>query len=126
MKSKIGTVCLLILIAALSLVITGCASPGPLAVEQATYPADKVDAHGLFVENCAVCHGQNGRAHNFHGIVVGAQNLTDAGWQMATADEQIVRAVQTGPGLMPAFDQKLSLSEINALAKYVRTLKQAE
>jgi len=126
MKSKIGTVCLLILIAALSLVITGCASPGPLAVEQATYPADKVDAHGLFVENCAVCHGQNGRAHNFHGIVVGAQNLTDAGWQMATTDEQIVRAVQTGPGLMPAFDQKLSLSEINALAKYVRTLKQAE
>ena len=78
------------------------------------------------MENCAICHGENGRAHTFHGIMVGAQNLTDADWQMETMDEQIVHAIQTGPGLMPAFDQKLSQSEIDALARYVRTLRQAQ
>jgi len=123
LKSKICAVCRLILVPGLLFLITGCASPGPLAIQQAGYPAEKVDAHGLFVENCAVCHGQNGRAHGFHGIFLGAQNLTDADWQMRTMDQEIVRAIQAGPGLMPAFDEKLSPSEIEAMAKYVRTLK---
>jgi len=125
-KSKIGGACLLILISALSLPITGCVSPGPLAIKQASYPESKVDAPGLFVENCAVCHGQNGCAHTFHGILVGAQNLTDADWQMETMDEEIVHAIQTGPGLMPAFQEKLSQSEIDALAKYVRSFRQMQ
>ncbi|MGH7994296.1 MAG: hypothetical protein ACREDQ_12310, partial [Limisphaerales bacterium] len=47
--------------------ISGCASTGPLTVQQANYPADKIDARGLFTENCITCHGQNGRAHTFHG-----------------------------------------------------------
>ena len=60
MKNKIAVACLLILIPAVPFLITGCASPGPLAVKQASYPEAKVDAPGLFVENCAVCHGKNG------------------------------------------------------------------
>jgi len=126
LNRKIRAVCLLVLVPGLVFLISGCASPGPLAIKQASYTADQVDAPGLFAENCAVCHGQNGRAHNFHGILVGAQNLTDADWQMETMDEAIVRAIQAGPGLMPAFDGKLSLSEIEALAKYVRTFKPAQ
>jgi mono/diheme cytochrome c family protein len=126
MKSKITVACLLILIPALPFLISGCASPGPLAVKQASYPADKVDARGLFVENCAVCHGKNGRAHNFHGILVGAQNLTDAKFQANTTDEEIIKAIKTGPGVMPAFEKKLSASEIDALATYVRSFKQAQ
>jgi len=125
-RGKIHVTCRLVLIPALSLLLAGCASPGPLAVKEADYPADKVNAPALFMENCAICHGENGRAHTFHGIMVGAQNLTDADWQMETMDEQIVHAIQTGPGLMPAFDQKLSQSEIDALARYVRTLRQAQ
>jgi len=125
MKNKIGVACLLMLIPALPFLLSGCASPGPLALKQAGYPADQVDAHGLFLENCAVCHGQNGRAHTFHGVLVGAQNLTDADWQLETMDEQIVHAIKTGPGLMPAFQKKLSESEIDALAAYVRTLKRS-
>ena len=125
MKSKIAVACLLILISALSLVITGCASPGPLAVKQAGYAEDKVDARGLFVENCAVCHGKNGRGHTFHGRLFAAQNLTDAKWQANTADDEIIYAIKTGPREMPAFGKKLSPSEIDALAKYVRSFKPA-
>jgi mono/diheme cytochrome c family protein len=55
---------------------------------------------------------------------VGAQNLTRADWQEETSDAQIVHAITTGPSVMPAFGKKLSPSEIQALAWYVRTLKQ--
>ena len=104
--------------------IAGCSSTGPLAVKEAGYPADKVDARALFVENCATCHGKNGRALTFHGRLVGAQNLTDAKWQVETTDEEIINAIKTGPKVMPAFGKKLSSSEIQAMTKYVRSLAQ--
>ena len=125
MKTKIAALCLLILIPGFPFLITGCASPGPLAVQQANYPADKVDARGLFVENCAVCHGKNGRAHTFHGWLVGAQNLTDAKFQANTTDQEIIKAIKTGPSVMPAFEKKMSPSEIDALATYVRSFNQS-
>ncbi|HXC37203.1 MAG TPA: c-type cytochrome [Candidatus Acidoferrales bacterium] len=106
-----------------SLFIWGCASRKSLTVEEADYPASKVDAKGLFHENCIICHGANGRAHTYHGRLVGAQNLTDPKWQSDTSDAQIVNAIKTGPSVMPAFGKKLSESEIDALAVYVRTFK---
>ena len=119
MKSKIAVACLLIpfrrFLRDYRLRIAR-----PLAVKQAGYAEDKVDARGLFVENCAVCHGKNGRGHTFHGRLFAAQNLTDAKWQANTADDEIIYAIKTGPREMPAFGKKLSPSEIDALAKYVR------
>lgn len=108
----------------IALLSSGCASRRPLSAEEATYPAAKVDAKGLFQENCVTCHGQNGRAHTFHGRLIGAQNLTDPEWQSETTDAQIIHAIKTGPSVMPAFEKKLSESEIDALAAYVRTFKQ--
>jgi cbb3-type cytochrome c oxidase subunit III len=124
MKNKITILFLLIAIGGLAVLISGCASTGPLTAQQANYPADKVDARGLFTENCVVCHGQNGRARTFHGWLVGAQNLTDAKWQADTTEGQIINAIKTGPSVMPAFGKKLSPSEIEALATYVRSFKQ--
>lgn len=66
------------------------------------------------------------RAHTFHGILVGAQNLTKAKWQADTSDEEILHAIKTGPSVMPAFGKKLSPSEIDALAKYVRSFRQMQ
>ena len=94
-----------------------------LAVAAARHFSEK--AGGLFAENCVRCHGTNGRAHTFHGIILGAQNLTDAKWQLDTTDDEIIHAIKTGPHAMPAFDKKLSESEIEALAVYVRTFKAA-
>ncbi len=123
MKDKIVSACLLMGISGVFFLVSGCASTGPLTVQQANYPAEKVDARGLFEENCVVCHGQNGRARTFHGWLVGAQNLTDAKWQADTTDGQITHAIKTGPSVMPAFGKKLSPSEIEALAGYVRSFK---
>ncbi len=105
------------------LFISGCATR-PLATQEAGYPAQKVDARGLFVENCAICHGRNGRAHTFHGWLVGARNLTRPKWQDNTTDDEIRDAIRSGPSVMPAFGKKLSSAEIDALAAYVRTCRQ--
>ena len=125
MKNGIALSCLLIVIAGLTWLVAGCASTPTLAMQQAGYPKDQVDAPGLFTENCAFCHGRDGRARTFHGRILGAQNYTDARWQTATSDDEIIRAIKTGPKAMPAFQKKLSAAEIEALAAYVRTFKSA-
>lgn len=101
--------------------VSGCASTGSLAKQQADLPKEQVNAQALFNENCATCHGKNGTADTFHGWLVGAQDLTDNQWQAMTSDEEIVHAIKTGPSAMPAFENKLSGAEIEALAAYVRT-----
>jgi mono/diheme cytochrome c family protein len=50
--------------------------------------------------------------------------LTDNIWQAETSDAEILHAIKTGPGVMPAFGKKLSGTEIQALAIYVRSFKQ--
>jgi mono/diheme cytochrome c family protein len=114
---------LLFMLSGFLVIITGCASR-PLSVQEKNYPADKVDARGLFQENCIVCHGENGRAHTFHGWLVGAQNLTDPEWQQETTDDQVRHAITTGPSVMPAFGKRLSPTEIQALAGYVRSFNE--
>ena len=125
MENKIAKACLLLLSLELFIFVSGCATR-PLAKQEADYPVGKVDARALFVENCSICHGKNGRAHTFHGVLVGAQNLTKAKWQANTTDAQILNAIKTGPGVMPAFEKKLSPSEISSLALYVRSFKAAQ
>jgi mono/diheme cytochrome c family protein len=125
MKNGIVLSCLLMAIAGLSWLAAGCASTPTLAMQQAGYAKDQVDAPGLFAENCATCHGRDGRAGTFHGWLLGAQNLADARWQTNSSDEEIIHAIKTGPKLMPAFQKKLSAAEIEALAAYVRTFKPA-
>lgn len=103
----------------------GCTSTQPLALQMAALPKEQVDARGVFTEDCAACHGQDGRAKTFHGWLVGAQNFTSSQWQTTTTDAEIVKAIKTGPRAMPAFEKKLSAAEIEALADYVRIFKPA-
>jgi mono/diheme cytochrome c family protein len=124
MKRKISKSCLLILASGSLFLNFGCQSNGRLAIEQANYPRDKVDARALFNENCAKCHGMDGRAKTFHGRLVGAQNFTDEKWRTTITDEEMSDAIKKGPKAMPAFEKKLSQAEIDALVAYVRSFKQ--
>lgn len=106
---------------AMTMTLAGCSTTGRLARAQAAYPTQKVDAKGLFLENCARCHGKDGRAKTLHGELVGAQDFADSDWKTDVTDDQVIHAIQTGPGLMPAFGKKLSEAEIEALAVYVKS-----
>jgi len=123
MKKNVRTI---ICISACAMLAAGCASTGKLAKEQAGLPKDQVDARGLYVETCARCHGQDGRAKTFHGRIIGAQDFTDAKWRADTSNEDIVHAIKNGQDKMPAFGDKLSDSEIAALADYVKTFNAAQ
>ena len=124
MKRKIAKLCILILTSGFLFLNFGCQSNGRLAMQQANYPEDQVDARALFNKNCAKCHGIDGRAKTFHGRLVGAQNFTDEQWKANVTDKEMSDAIKKGPKAMPAFEKKLSQAEINALVAYVHSFKQ--
>ena len=125
MKTRMSRSSGLMLLAGILGFAVGCQSKPPLAAREAGYPQDKVEARALFAESCVKCHGVDGRAKTFRGWLLGAQNFTDPIWQGTTTDDEITKAIRTGPKAMPAFGHKLSVAEIAALAAFVRTFKPA-
>jgi kynurenine formamidase/cytochrome c5 len=76
------------------------------------------DASQLFSENCAVCHGPNGRG------AVKMPNLpdfTDPAFHKSRTDEQLIESVTNGKGLMTPFGDALKPEEIRKLVAYVRS-----
>ena len=78
---------------------------------------------GIFVANCARCHGADGMSHTSMGEMTQAPDLTDADWQARRSAARMIASVTNGRGEMPAFKRKLSRQEIAAAVAYVRTLK---
>jgi cbb3-type cytochrome c oxidase subunit III len=81
------------------------------------------NAAQLFSQNCAKCHGKDGRAKGLKAKVAGVRNLADAEWQDRVTDERIFNSINNGKGKMPAFGKKLSEADVNSLVNYVRSLK---
>jgi cytochrome c oxidase cbb3-type subunit 3 len=73
----------------------------------------------IFADNCAVCHGPDGKGNR----EVGAPNLTDQIWLYAPDKKTIMEGIYGGRGgVMPAWSGKLSDVTIKALTVYVHTL----
>jgi len=75
----------------------------------------------LFIQNCALCHGSDGRADTPRGRRVGAADLT-ASDVKEKSPARIIRTITNGRADMPAFGKKLTAKQIAALADYVRSL----
>jgi len=73
----------------------------------------------IFKEQCASCHGPEGK-----GIVEqGAPNLTDGIWLYGGGKEQVVESIRTGRGgMMPAWQPRLDSVTLKSLAIYVHSL----
>ena len=85
--------------------------------------ARAADAKTNWDNNCAQCHGKDGRADTKIGKTVSAKNLTDPKVQAAFTDAAATQTIKVGMKAMPAFGGKLSDDEIKALVAYVRSLK---
>lgn len=73
----------------------------------------------VFLDNCAACHGDEGKGD----IYQGAPNLTDAIWLYGGSVEKITETVaESRFGVMPAWGMRLSPAEVNAVALYVHQL----
>jgi cytochrome c oxidase cbb3-type subunit 3 len=83
-------------------------------VRRLTHPA-----HDLFQQQCASCHGADGRGN----IEFGAPNLTDAIWLYGGTREAIRQQIAyPRMGMMPGWHQRLTDAEIVALTVYVHGL----
>ncbi|MGB9180555.1 MAG: cytochrome c [Pyrinomonadaceae bacterium] len=81
-------------------------------------------ADSLFKQNCARCHGADGRGETAIGKIMNTPDMTDADWwQKRGNTPALVRTVTNGKGGMPAFKKKLTRQEINSLVSYVRRFK---
>jgi cytochrome c oxidase cbb3-type subunit 3 len=73
----------------------------------------------LFAENCAACHGEQGKGN----AEVGAPNLTSNIWLYGGDQKTIEETITNGRGgVMPAWGERLDPATVNALAVYVHTL----
>ena len=75
----------------------------------------------LYVQNCARCHGSDGRANTPMGRKVDAANLTDADVKSKSV-ASISRAIKNGRPGMPAFGKRFTPAQISSIAGYVKSL----
>jgi cbb3-type cytochrome c oxidase subunit III len=80
-------------------------------------------AQVVYIENCARCHGADGRGQTPMGKVFGATNLADAHWwkKERVSEKRLTASIRDGRGQMPAFGKKLSKEDIAALVAYMKT-----
>ncbi|MBV8201696.1 MAG: c-type cytochrome [Acidobacteria bacterium] len=78
----------------------------------------------LYVDNCADCHGLDGRGNTAREMGQPYADLTDDVWKFGGDDGTIANTIRDGSfGLMPGFQQKLSDQQIQALVAYLRVLR---
>jgi cytochrome c oxidase cbb3-type subunit 3 len=74
---------------------------------------------GVFTQNCASCHGPDGRGNR----KLGAPNLTDAIWLYGGSREALATTVSNSRyGVMPAWGTRLDPVTVKMLAAYVYSL----
>ena len=72
----------------------------------------------LFVQRCAKCHGEDGRAQTPKGLKMKARDFTDAEFQKGKTDAQLIDSVTNGTEKdMPPFGKVLTAAEIENLVK---------
>ncbi|MBS0364209.1 MAG: cytochrome-c oxidase, cbb3-type subunit III [Proteobacteria bacterium] len=91
-----------------------------MSVEQlAATPEATRMGRRLFVDNCAACHGHDGRG----GRAIGAPDLTDSDWLWGGTAQTIMTTILDGrTGVMPPFGGAMSARDIEHLAYYVLSL----
>ncbi len=84
------------------------------------------DGKAVYADNCAKCHGDDGKGATKMGTKLGAKDYSDAAVQAAVSDEQAFKAIKEGlkkddKTLMKP--SELADDDIKASITYLRTLK---
>lgn len=80
---------------------------------------DKAKGEKIFADNCAACHGADGKGNQ----ELGAPNLTDKIWLYGSDEATVIETITNGRGgVMPSWASRLDAPTIKALAVYVHSL----
>ena len=82
---------------------------------------EAVSPRSLYVQNCARCHGSNGKSQTALGQKLEADDLTSADTK-AKSSARLIRQITNGRGDMPGFKKKLTAAQIRSIADYIRRL----
>ncbi|HEY0404414.1 MAG TPA: cytochrome c [Pyrinomonadaceae bacterium] len=82
-----------------------------------------VAVEGVYKQNCARCHGADGRGETTLGKIYKAPDLTDPELHSRFSNKELSAIITSGQGGMPGFRKNLSKAEIAALVIYVRRFK---
>ena len=89
-------------------------------VSASAEPGEGASPRSLYVQNCATCHGSNGKAQTARGKKLEAADLTSTDVQ-EMSEAKIIRAITNGRPGMPSFKRKLTGKQISQVAAYVHT-----
>ncbi len=90
---------------------------GSITAWAVTLYATEKQPSELYLQYCAKCHGEDGKADTAKGKHLMARNFTDAEWQAGESDAALVKSVTNGKEDMPPFGKKLSPEQIESLVK---------
>lgn len=82
---------------------------------------EEIDIKKIYLQNCARCHGADGKSQTELGIKLQSPDLTLKRIKKRS-NSRVVKTITKGDGDMPAFGKKLSKEEINGLADFIKTL----
>lgn len=91
-----------------------------LAIANSTIAAEK--GQEIYQKRCQVCHGPTGGADGPLGKnLKNMPDLTKKEVMSAKKDEELLKVVSEGKGVMPSMKNLLSQDEVKAVVEYVRT-----
>jgi len=92
-------------------IIAALGAYGLTVYAQDKHPSDE------FIQYCAKCHGEDGKAQTARGKQLKARDFTDQEFQSDESDADLIESVTKGKDDMPPFGKKLSKEQIESLVK---------
>ncbi|HEY2729885.1 MAG TPA: c-type cytochrome [Polyangia bacterium] len=88
-------------------------------------PAVPIDPAVMYAQNCARCHGADGRGDPELKKTLPVRDFSDPVFLAKAQTDDLARTIMAGKGQMPAFGASLSLPKIQSLSGYVERLGRA-
>ncbi len=118
-----GIAFLIALLMCIGYVLSAVRAASSQQIKKQTRKGQAAKIESVFQQNCARCHGADGRGETNLGKIYNTPNLTDARLHARFSDKELSAIITSGQGGMPGFKKNLSKAEISALVGYVRRFR---